>query len=106
MKQSLLWVKHYELDPKNSNWRVLPWELEVFVLISIMTGKEYNNQNFEGNKYRKFVEIINSIRGYMHPKFNGAAYGKRLGMILMLQQLKYQDKDWFLLYRYNFILIL
>lgn len=47
----------------------LPWELETFALLSISTGKEDDNQNFEGVKgKKKFIEMMDAIRNYQHPK--------------------------------------
>lgn len=51
----------------------LPWELEVFVLFSIMIVDEYNNNDISENNYRRFNQIINAIRDYQFPKWREEA---------------------------------
>lgn len=47
---------------------VYPWEIETFLLLAIHSTPEYAENTFEGKKENKFIEMINAIRFFEHPK--------------------------------------
>lgn len=86
---------------------ILPWELEIFALISIMTENEYGYNEFSLQKDRAFIKIINSLRFHLDPRLKGnqTSIGF-LGNVLMttaLQQFLLQANIYFRLFRYSFI---
>ncbi|WP_404335125.1 hypothetical protein [Planococcus rifietoensis] len=88
--------------------RYLPWELETFALLSISTGKEDDNQNFQGVKgVKKFNQIMNSIRNYAHPKIFSKDEEDNLFdyflIVTGLTQFPIQEDIHYKSYRYQYI---
>lgn len=88
--------------------RFLPWELETFAALSISTGEEYDNQNFIDKKgEKKFFEIMNSIRNYLHPKIFSEDEEENLFdyflIVTGLTQFPIQEDIRYKTYRYKYI---
>lgn len=86
----------------------LPWELETFALFSVSTLNEYSNNTFEGRKgMRQFIEIINSIKNYVHPKLHLAekqnTFADDFMIVTGLNQLPIQEYIYYKTYRYSYI---
>ncbi|SDI41713.1 hypothetical protein SAMN04487975_11682 [Planococcus glaciei] len=86
----------------------LPWELETFALLSISTGAEYDNQNFNGTKgERKFIKIMDAIRNYQHPKvFSKSEEDNLFDYFLIvtgLTQFPIQEDTHYITYRYQYM---
>ncbi len=82
-----------------------PWILETFALFAIMTDKEYDKKEFIIKNDKTFYKIINTISNYIHPEFtkvNKEELLNNLFMILPIQQFKYQNPDFFKIFRYNY----
>ncbi|WP_249598949.1 hypothetical protein [Peribacillus frigoritolerans] len=96
-------INIYELRQKP-----LPWELETFALFAVLTTWEYSNRSLEDRQGRRqFVNIINAIKNYEHPKLkitsDNKGFLKRFLIVTGLTQFPIQDDIRFKLYRYSYI---
>lgn len=69
-KYSIPWVNGVDESLARTGWP-LPWELEAFVLLSIISREWYSN-SFDGRNQHVFLDIISCIRKYIPPKISAS----------------------------------
>lgn len=81
----------------------LPWDLEIFALLSVISNKEYTSSNSWGYQDRKFLEIINIIKDIELPNMYEGNLVSNFAITSGQTQFKIQENVMIKLYRYNYI---
>lgn len=101
---SIPWVNGVDESLARTGWP-LPWELEAFVLLSIISREWYSN-SFDGRNQHVFLDIISCIRKYIPPKISASvgtpALIKYFAISAGLTQLEIQENHIYKLFRYNY----
>lgn len=89
------------------NGKALPWELETFALLALISNKEYDNQTFiTPKKFKQFTNIINCIKSYTPPKLledtQSIRFIENLLIVLGNTQFQVQEYAIYKLFRYNY----
>jgi len=90
---------------ENINGKVLPWELETFALLSVLSTNEYDNRTFSSKKSRKqFINIINTIKDYIPTmlELNRNNFLDNFRIVAGLTQFHLQEPFIFKYHRYNY----
>ena len=84
---------------------VFPWELEIFVELSLFAEAPQAIKSVQADNGAEFIKIINTIRNYNHPslkKKENIDFVNSLIMVMGLQQFKAQENILERLYRYSY----
>lgn len=66
--QKLMHFDHLELFPDATSNTVLPWEIEAFTELSILSTGNNPTKSFKTHNSKAFCKIITSIRNFLPPK--------------------------------------
>jgi hypothetical protein len=97
------------IDINELRQKPLPWELETFALFAVLTTGEYSNNSLEDRRgKRQFINIINAIKKYEHPKLkitsdDNKGFIERFLIVTGLTQFPIQEDIRFKFYRYSYI---
>lgn len=91
---------------ENIGKNALPWELETFAELSILSEEKHPFKKFSPENNKDFVDTINYIRNYTHPYLNSLigtqAFIDAYFMVNAMLQFKAQENIINRLYRYNY----
>ena len=66
--QKLMHFDHLELFPSETSNTVLPWEIEAFAELSILSTGSNPTKSFKTHNSKAFCKIITSIRNFLPPR--------------------------------------
>lgn len=93
------------VDIETLRERILPWELETFVLFSVMAN-EWKSDDFTLRNLKVFYNIIESIRNFRHPELEHPPAPLDFGDLFLLAtgavQFDIQEYYPYKLYRYKY----
>lgn len=85
---------------------VHPWELEMFLKMSIERSPEYQDKTFDGKQEKIFKKMINGLRGNIHPSLKEKSDEEFANYYMAAAgttQFPIQDEILYITYRYNYI---
>lgn len=98
-------MSSWKLDFIDKSNVVYPWELEIFVELSLFAEAPQTIKSVRADNGAEFIKIINAIRNYNHPslkKKENIDFVNSLIMVMGLQQFKAQESILERLYRYSY----
>lgn len=82
---------------------ILPWELELFCILSIMSGTEINDKTFTSHNDPQMLRILTTIRNYCHPHYTESFDLDDFLMVTAQQQFHSQHDIRLDLFRYHYL---
>lgn len=104
--QKLMNYDHLELFPNATRNTVLPWEIEAFAELSILSTGNHPTKSFHTPGNKDFYKIITTIRNFLPPHLekekNTPKFANDFFMVSGMLQFKSQKHALNRLYRYDF----
>lgn len=104
--QKLMHFDHLELFPKETSNTVMPWEIEAFAELSILSTGTHPTKSFKTHNSKAFCKIITTIRNFLPPKLkeemDTPKFANDFFMACGMVQFKPQKYALNRLYRYDY----